>query len=115
MRIVIIEFISLDGVVQAPGGPEEDTDGGFAHGGWSHPFFDPEVVGGLHRCADQRRGPTVRTPHVADDGRGVADAIEHLRQAIDLWDGCRDMAEKDSDFDPIRNESSFQDLIGLAA
>ena len=46
MRIVIIEFISLDGVVQAPGGSDEDTDGGFAHGGWSHPFFDPEVVGG---------------------------------------------------------------------
>ncbi|HZE31528.1 MAG TPA: dihydrofolate reductase family protein [Actinoallomurus sp.] len=45
MRIVISEFISLDGVVQAPGGPEEDTDGGFAHGGWTHPFFDPEVVG----------------------------------------------------------------------
>ncbi|WP_407547972.1 dihydrofolate reductase family protein [Streptomyces sp. Pv4-95] len=46
MRIVISEFISLDGIVQAPGGPDEDTDGGFAHGGWSHPFFDPEVVGG---------------------------------------------------------------------
>ncbi|BFV58518.1 dihydrofolate reductase family protein [Kitasatospora sp. CMC57] len=46
MRIVISEFISLDGVVQAPGGQEEDRDGGFAHGGWSHPFFDPEVVGG---------------------------------------------------------------------
>jgi dihydrofolate reductase len=46
MRVVIVEFMSLDGVVQAPGGPEEDTDGGFAHGGWSHPFFDPEVVGG---------------------------------------------------------------------
>ncbi|KIZ16172.1 dihydrofolate reductase family protein [Streptomyces natalensis] len=46
MRIVVSEFMSLDGVVQAPGGPEEDTDGGFAHGGWSHPFFDPEVVGG---------------------------------------------------------------------
>jgi len=45
MRIVITEFISLDGVVQAPGGPEEDIDGGFAHGGWSHPFFDPEVMG----------------------------------------------------------------------
>ena len=45
MRIVIIEFMSLDGVVQAPGGPDEDTDGGFAHGGWTHPFFDPEVVG----------------------------------------------------------------------
>ena len=46
MRIVIIEFMSLDGVVQAPGGADEDTDGGFAHGGWTHPFFDPEVVGG---------------------------------------------------------------------
>ena len=46
MRIVITEFMSLDGVVQAPGGPDEDTDGGFAHGGWSHPFFDPEVAGG---------------------------------------------------------------------
>ncbi|MER7753565.1 dihydrofolate reductase family protein [Kitasatospora sp. NPDC097643] len=46
MRIVISEFISLDGVVQAPGGPQEDTDGGFAHGGWSHPFFDPETIGG---------------------------------------------------------------------
>jgi dihydrofolate reductase len=46
MRIVISEFISLDGVVQAPGGAEEDTDGGFRHGGWSMPFFDPEVMGG---------------------------------------------------------------------
>jgi len=45
MRIVISEFISLDGVVQAPGGAEEDTDGGFEHGGWSMPFFDPEVMG----------------------------------------------------------------------
>src|SRR3954454_24986857 len=45
MRIVISEFISLDGVVQAPGGAEEDTDGGFKHGGWSMPFFDPEIMG----------------------------------------------------------------------
>ena len=46
MRIVIIEFMSIDGVVQAPGGPDEDTDGGFTHGGWTHPFFDSEIVGG---------------------------------------------------------------------
>lgn len=45
MRIVVSEFISLDGVVQAPGGAEEDLDGGFQHGGWSMPFFDPEVMG----------------------------------------------------------------------
>ena len=45
MRIVAWEFMSLDGVVQAPGGPEEDTDNGFSHGGWSHQYFDPEVMG----------------------------------------------------------------------
>jgi len=45
MRIVVSEFISLDGVVQAPGGAEEDTDGGFQHGGWSMRFFDPDVMG----------------------------------------------------------------------
>jgi dihydrofolate reductase len=47
MRVVASEFMSLDGVVQAPGGPDEDTDGGFAHGGWSHPYFDPEVMGAV--------------------------------------------------------------------
>jgi dihydrofolate reductase len=45
MRVVVNEFMSLDGVVQAPGGPDEDTDGGFAHGGWSHPYFDVDVMG----------------------------------------------------------------------
>jgi dihydrofolate reductase len=45
MQIILIDFISLDGVVQAPGGPDEDRDGSFAHGGWSAPYFDPEVMG----------------------------------------------------------------------
>ena len=45
MRIVLIDFISLDGVVQAPGGKEEDTDGGFQNGGWSAPYFDVEAMG----------------------------------------------------------------------
>ena len=45
MQIILSDFMSLDGVVQAPGGPKEDTDGGFAHGGWSHPYFDLEAMG----------------------------------------------------------------------
>jgi dihydrofolate reductase len=47
MPIILTDFISLDGVVQAPGGAEEDTDGGFRHGGWSMPFFDPEAMGSV--------------------------------------------------------------------
>jgi dihydrofolate reductase len=45
MQITLIDFMSLDGVVQAPGGAEEDTDTGFTHGGWSVPYFDVDVMG----------------------------------------------------------------------
>jgi dihydrofolate reductase len=45
MQVVVGEFMSLDGVVQAPGGPQEDTSGGFRHGGWSQRYFDPDVMG----------------------------------------------------------------------
>jgi len=48
MKTLITEFISLDGVVQAPGGASEDTDGGFSHGGWSMKYFDPVVMGGMY-------------------------------------------------------------------
>jgi dihydrofolate reductase len=39
-KIVVLSFISLDGVMQAPGGPEEDTSGGFKYGGWTVPYMD---------------------------------------------------------------------------
>ena len=39
-KITVIEFVSLDGVVQAPGGPEEDVSGSFKYGGWTAPYFD---------------------------------------------------------------------------
>src|ERR687883_209473 len=39
-KINVLEFVSLDGVMQAPGGPEEDTSGGFKYGGWTAPYSD---------------------------------------------------------------------------
>lgn len=42
-NIVVAEFVSLDGVIQAPGGADEDTEGGFVHGGWTHPYWHDAI------------------------------------------------------------------------
>jgi dihydrofolate reductase len=43
-RVIVNEFLSLDGVAQAPGGADEDTSGGFAHGGWHMRFMEDELA-----------------------------------------------------------------------
>lgn len=42
-KLIVHEFITLDGVIQAPGGENEDRDGGFAHGGWTRPYWHDEI------------------------------------------------------------------------
>lgn len=44
-KVIVSEFLSLDGVMQAPGGPDEDRSGGFAYGGWQRPYFDDLFAG----------------------------------------------------------------------
>ena len=69
-KIGVLEYISLDGIIQGPGGPEEDNDAGFAHGGWSAPFDDPAM----------------------DDAIGAAHATKFDlllgRRTYDIWAGC---------------------------
>ena len=43
-KLIVNEFLSLDGVMQAPGDPDEDREGGFQHGGWQIPYFDDDFA-----------------------------------------------------------------------
>lgn len=52
-KIIVLTFVSLDGVMQAPGGPTEDTSGDFQYGGWTVPYFD-EFLGGV--MGEQMKG-----------------------------------------------------------
>src|ERR687891_2553025 len=42
-KLIVAEFITLDGVIQAPGGADEDPDGGFTHGGWTQPYWHDDI------------------------------------------------------------------------
>ncbi len=42
-KLLVHEFITLDGIIQAPGGADEDRDGGFTHGGWTRPFWHNDI------------------------------------------------------------------------
>ena len=79
MRPLIVNtFLTLDGVMQAPGGPEEDQEGGFDHGGWSVGYWD-EAMG-------EKMGEFVALA----DGGGMADCLEGLaRLAADTGDAAR--------------------------
>ena len=48
-KLIVLEFITLDGVIQAGGGPDEDTSGGFAYGGWQAPYEDDAVNAALEQ------------------------------------------------------------------
>jgi dihydrofolate reductase len=54
-KLIVSEFLSLDGIMQAPGGADEDTEGGFPHGGWTLPFWHDDIgkaFGALMQQAD---------------------------------------------------------------
>ena len=54
-KLVVNTFVTLDGVMQAPGGPEEDLVGGFTYGGWSFHYWDDL----MNQCHDRIHGKTV--------------------------------------------------------
>ena len=88
-KIRIIEHISLDGVIQGPGGPEEDTSGGFKYGGWSAPHDDPEG------------GEAIVAAH--------SEAFDLLlgRRTYDIWSGFWPKAPKSPMADSINAATKY--------
>jgi len=69
-KLVIAQFITLDGVIQAPGGAEEDTDGGFVHGGWTHPYWHDDI--GAHFFQAMMETDTLLLGRKTWQGHGAA-------------------------------------------
>src|SRR5438045_2393251 len=66
-KLIVTTFLTLDGVMQAPGGPGEDDDGGFAYGGWSVNYWDEQV--------GKRMGEAVSRPFAMLLGRRTFDIM----------------------------------------
>ena len=69
-KLIVAEFITLDGVIQAPGAPYEDTDGGFAHGGWTHPYWHDDI--GAHFFQAMMEADTLLLGRKTWQGHGAA-------------------------------------------
>ncbi len=93
-KIIILSFVTLDGVMQAPGGPEEDTSGGFEHGGWSVPYFDnflgkvmEEQMGRRFDLLLGRKTYDIFAaywPHHPEEGRTLNEATKYVVSRSDI-------------------------------
>ena len=63
-KIIVANNLTLDGVMQSPGGPDEDPSNGFTHGGWAAPRVDDVLVGKMGESMAHERRPAVRPSHL---------------------------------------------------
>ncbi|HLI41923.1 MAG TPA: dihydrofolate reductase family protein [Streptosporangiaceae bacterium] len=92
MKLTLHTFLSIDGVMQAPGGPDEDPDGHFEHGGWSFPYGDQDFAAAMAGWFDQadafllgRKTYQIFSgywPHVTDPGNPIAAKLNALPKYV---------------------------------
>ena len=102
-KIIVLSMITLDGVMQAPGGPEEDTSGGFEYGGWSAPYGDDlsgKVMEKLMKPADLLLG------------RKTFDIFENYwPKHAEVWPGINDVTKYV--LSTTRNKSDWKNSVFL--
>ena len=80
-KIIVLEHITLDGVIQAPGGPEEDPSGSFTYGGWISPYSDPVLGTALRK--------QMNSPFDLLLGRKTFEIwAPYWPQHVDIWPGA---------------------------
>ena len=111
-KVVVNVWMTLDGVVQAPGYKDEDPTGGFEHGGWHMRYFDDMSLGGSRRL---RRGRwvSVWTPHLREfgvllaerggGGAGYRAAAEYVAEVRGIDDARRALEVAELDVAPGRH------------
>lgn len=99
-KIIVLSFVTLDGIMQAPGGPKEDTSGGFKNGGWAAPYDDEvggKVMQKLMKPADLLLGRKTFEiwadywPENADNWQGINDVTKYVLSATiknSDWKNC---------------------------
>ncbi len=108
-KVIVLEFMSLDGIIQAPGGPKEDTSGNFEFGGWSAPYGDV-VSGGIIQKQMEPADLLL--------GRKTFDIFEgYWPKNSDYWPGINDVKKyvlSNTRRDSVWNNSVFlQDVEGI--
>jgi dihydrofolate reductase len=109
-KIIIQEFITLDGVMQAPGGPEEDPSENFKFGGWTAPFF---------RGADDEAGEFMQEWMKSTDillGRKTYDLFaEYWPKHTDMWPGIQDVTKYVMSSTLTENKTDWKNVTFLSS
>ena len=107
-KIIVLSFISLDGVMQAPGGPEEDTSSGFTYGGWVAPYFEE---------ADEAAGEFMAKQMKSADlllGRKTFEIFAaYWPEHSDIWPGINDVTKYVMSKTVNKNKSDWKNIVFL--
>ena len=107
-KIIVLSFITLDGVMQAPGGPEEDTSSGFKYGGWTAPYFAE---------ADEAAGELMAKQMKSADlllGRKTFEIFAaYWPEHADMWPGINDVTKYVMSKTMNKNKSDWKNIVFL--
>jgi dihydrofolate reductase len=107
-KIIVLSFITLDGVMQAPGGPEEDTSGGFKYGGWTAPYFYE---------ADEAAGELMEKQMKSADlllGRKTFEIFAaYWPEHADMWPGINDVRKYVMSNTMNKNKTDWKNIVFL--